>query len=237
MTGSKIEASGAPGDGAGAGRRLPETGPAVAKPGNHSLHDVLGLVDRLAAAEARADDLKSENALYLLQIEQIQQELERQFERNRGQGGRIGELQRQLAELRKRLEFESAPWPRKLSRAARVYRKHVVASFAHPRYGWMRLLDGGEREILRLSLVIGLSGLFDEAWYLKTYPDVAQAGLDPVEHYLRFGAAEARNPSALFDSQWYLTAYPDVAQAGLNPLVHYILFGRGEGRRPVRSIA
>lgn len=233
MTGSKVEVSGAAGSGAAPGNRLPEAGPAGSAPGNPALSSALGLVDRLAAAEARSDHLKSENALYLIQIEQVQQELERQFERNRWQGGRIGELQRQLAELQTRLadlqvrlEFESAPWRQKLSRAVRVHWRHAVSSLA----------GGRERELLRSSLAIRLSGLFDESWYLEAYPDVAQSGLDPVEHYLRFGAAEARNPSALFDSRWYLAAYPDVAEAGVNPLVHYILFGRDEGRRPVRSI-
>jgi len=234
MTDSKIEVSGTLGGGADPVRRLREADPAVPAPDNHALRDVPGLVDRLTAAEARSDALKSENALYLLQIEQIQQELERQFERNQWQGERIRELQRQLAglqmrlaELQMRLEFESVPWRKKLSRTVPVYLKHVVSSFA----------GGHEREFLRSLLAIRLSGLFDERWYLETYPDVAQANLDPVEHYMKFGAVESRNPSALFDSRWYLENYPDVAQAGFNPLAHYVLFGRREGRRPVRSIA
>lgn len=35
---------------------------------------------------------------------------------------------------------------------------------------------------------------FDAEWYLKTYPDVAQAGMDPWEHYFRHGAKEGRLP-------------------------------------------
>lgn len=47
------------------------------------------------------------------------------------------------------------------------------------------------------------SGLFDEAWYLATYPDAGASGLDPVEHYLTIGAAQGHNPNPLFDTGFY----------------------------------
>lgn len=47
------------------------------------------------------------------------------------------------------------------------------------------------------------SGLFDEAWYLATYPDAAEAGLDPIEHYLIVGAPKGYNPNPLFDTGFY----------------------------------
>lgn len=37
----------------------------------------------------------------------------------------------------------------------------------------------------------------DAAWYLASYPDVAAAGMDPQEHYDRFGRAEGRLPRPL----------------------------------------
>ncbi len=81
--------------------------------------------------------------------------------------------------------------------------------------------------------LIKASGLFDADWYLRQYPDVAQAGVDPLKHYIRRGGYERRNPNPEFDSEWYLTRYPDVAQAGLNPLVHYLEFGAAENRLPL----
>lgn len=39
------------------------------------------------------------------------------------------------------------------------------------------------------------SGTFDEAWYLREYPDVAKAGLDAAEHYLWLGRRLGRHPS------------------------------------------
>jgi FkbM family methyltransferase len=80
--------------------------------------------------------------------------------------------------------------------------------------------------------MIEASGLFDKAWYLSSYPDVASAGVDPLVHYLKYGASEGRDPSPTFDTLWYLETNPDVAQAGLNPLYHFAKSGRMEGRTP-----
>src|SRR5206468_4187109 len=76
------------------------------------------------------------------------------------------------------------------------------------------------------------SGLFDPAWYLAQYPDAAQSGIDPLEHYLSVGAAENRSPGPGFDAAWYLAQSPDLATAKLNPLLHYLRYGAGEGRKP-----
>ncbi len=74
--------------------------------------------------------------------------------------------------------------------------------------------------------------LFDAAWYLGQNPDVAAAGVDPVEHYLGSGWGEGRNPNALFNAAWYLARNPDVADAELNPLEHYCEWGVTDGRDP-----
>lgn len=79
------------------------------------------------------------------------------------------------------------------------------------------------------------SRYFDETWYLSTYADVRDSGLDPVEHYVRHGAVELRNPSERFDTEWYCSRYPDVALSGMNPLLHFLRFGHAESRRPTRS--
>jgi len=72
--------------------------------------------------------------------------------------------------------------------------------------------------------------LFDPAYYLNTYLDVARAGIDPFAHYMRHGWREGRNPSAGFSSQAYLALYGDVRLGGKNPLMHYIRHGHKEGR-------
>lgn len=47
------------------------------------------------------------------------------------------------------------------------------------------------------------SGLFDEAWYAATYPDIQASGLDPIEHYVMIGAVQGLNPHPLFDTVFY----------------------------------
>jgi len=65
---------------------------------------------------------------------------------------------------------------------------------------------------------------------VATYPEVADAGWDPVRHYLRFGVEQQRQPGPGFDGEWYRSANLDVAKARVNPLVHYLRHGAAEGR-------
>ncbi len=74
----------------------------------------------------------------------------------------------------------------------------------------------------------------DRAFYLSTYRDVAESGLDPVLHYLAAGWREGRMPAPWFDTTHYLAANPDVRDAEVNPFWHYLISGRKEGRRPAR---
>ena len=45
------------------------------------------------------------------------------------------------------------------------------------------------------------SGLFDKDWYLAKNPDVANAKVDPVSHYLHHGGFEGRDPGPNFSSK------------------------------------
>lgn len=74
------------------------------------------------------------------------------------------------------------------------------------------------------------SKLFNEKWYLNNYLDVADAGVNPIEHYLQYGWSEGRNPSELFNTVAYLQDNPDVANSKMCPLLHYLDFGYAEGR-------
>ena len=66
------------------------------------------------------------------------------------------------------------------------------------------------------------SGLFDAAWYLDRYPDVREAGLDPVQHFARWGHREARSPGPDFDSVEYFAANPVARESGLSAFAHYL---------------
>lgn len=85
-----------------------------------------------------------------------------------------------------------------------------------------------------LLAVVRASELFDPAWYVSRYADVRALDMDAAEHYVRFGAAEGRDPGPRFSVQAYLALHEDVAASGLNALDHYERFGRAEGR-PLRA--
>jgi hypothetical protein len=72
------------------------------------------------------------------------------------------------------------------------------------------------------------SSLFDANWYLRQYPDVGWLGLDPAEHYYRYGRMLNRDPSPAFCTRFYIDTHPDISQVAINPLVHQI---QQRGRR------
>jgi glycosyltransferase involved in cell wall biosynthesis len=76
------------------------------------------------------------------------------------------------------------------------------------------------------------SGLFDEAYYRQTYPDLAHADIPLFDHFYEYGFREGRRPNAYFDPIWYMEQNPDVDWASNHPLVHYFLHGDAEGRDP-----
>ncbi len=80
----------------------------------------------------------------------------------------------------------------------------------------------------RAEMDTRLAALFAAAYYLAANPDVAAAGVDPLDHYMGTGWREGRNPSAAFDTRRYLTAHPDIGH--FNPLAHFIMSGEAEGR-------
>ena len=72
--------------------------------------------------------------------------------------------------------------------------------------------------------------LFDPAYYLLNNPDVRDADIDPLLHFIDYGWKEGRNPSQKFNTRYYLETNPDVKLSGVNPLVHYLQHGQKEGR-------
>jgi len=83
-------------------------------------------------------------------------------------------------------------------------------------------LGVGKPSVGRQVREIRKSGLFDEAWYYESYPDIAAAGVDPIEHYVKHGAAEGRDPSPQFHTRRYAMDHRGELAGGLNPLVHFI---------------
>ena len=65
-------------------------------------------------------------------------------------------------------------------------------NLAKPKPGfWRRLEQSIRKRRKRLQAVWG----FDACWYLETNPDVKEAGVDPLQHYLQYGIPEGRRKS------------------------------------------
>ncbi len=77
--------------------------------------------------------------------------------------------------------------------------------------------------------LIEQSGLFSADWYLRHYDDVCQAGVDPLQHYLKDGGREGRDPGPGFDTARYLAQCPQAAASGWPSLLHYLKAGKRLG--------
>ena len=143
------------------------------------------------------------------------------------------ELITQLQAEAKSLESERVRCKKELDAMYSSTSWRATAPFRLTRRLFRRLMMAfGDRRAIR---VISLSGLFDKVWYLGKYPDVVAASMDPVRHYVLYGAREGRDPNSTFSTNSYLLQNPDVAAARVNPLEHYIRWGAKEGRAGLRA--
>ena len=74
--------------------------------------------------------------------------------------------------------------------------------------------------------------LFDAAFYLERYPDVAAARMHPFAHYLLHGAAERRKPNPWFDPGYYLAWSPEARARGGDPFIDFLDHGAKEHSSP-----
>ena len=74
---------------------------------------------------------------------------------------------------------------------------------------------------------------FDPEYYQARYPDIPEAGVDPLDHYCLVGWHEGRDPSCDFSTNYYLDTNRDVRETDMNPLLHFVIAGEREGRRPL----
>ncbi|WP_299566984.1 hypothetical protein [uncultured Sulfitobacter sp.] len=138
----------------------------------------------------------------------------------------IAVLTRMLEEAEARFEERMAHRVRVLTRKYEVPVVLAQAAQAVAQQGFAAGMPTFEQQ----RAALGESAVFDGAWYLETYKDVAQAGMAPEDHYLRAGAFEGRDPGPAFSSLDYYMANPDVAQAGWPALSHYLMLGQSENR-------
>jgi hypothetical protein len=169
--------------------------------------------------------LQQENTLLLEQLHLVQEALEQKFHSQQ-------QLETQLSDSDAALAVansEIAKLQNELNRikSSRFY-SLIKASQPKPKSKAVNKKRKLQRDVRKLKA----SSLFDPEWYLMTHADVAQENMDPAEHYIKFGAAEGRDPSPHFNTGWYLQVNPDVAESAINPLIHFMEHGRAEGRAP-----
>ena len=74
-----------------------------------------------------------------------------------------------------------------------ILEKRITWSSRLSRPGFWRRLERSSRK--RRKKWINRIG-FDQDWYLKEYPNVKEAGMDPLSHFIEFGQKEGRHKNA-----------------------------------------
>src|SRR5271157_3891843 len=179
---------------------------------------------RIEQLEANGDE---QSSIIRQRIEQLKANGEEQSSIIRQ---RAEELE-QLRHMTKGLDSAQSGLEENVIRSLALLHRPVGDIKARSVLGTLRHFPPGK--IWRLARdykLLASSALFDRDCYLAKYPDVLEAGFDPVLHYLLFGAAEGRVPGPDFDGTQYLEANPDVQKAHANPLVHFLRHGVLERR-------
>ena len=86
-----------------------------------------------------------------------------------------------------------------------------------------------QHTVARQALTILKLGLFDEDYYLSTYPDVASAGIQPLLHYVGFGDWEGRSPNPAFNPNFYRSQFGKEGLHSVCALYHYAVLGEALG--------
>jgi hypothetical protein len=135
--------------------------------------------------------------------------------------------------LEHRLSGEVAPCPELFAVAHLQPYRQLAQSGIDPFLQYMAEQDSHEPLRGPDYAIVDASGLFDTNYYLINGADIEANGLDPIDHFCRFGWREGRNPNLYFSTDWYRRTNPAVARMEINPLVHYVVTGERSGRRPV----
>lgn len=124
---------------------------------------------------------------------------------------------------------------------AHAIERSLLFVAARSGFGWARGARLGRQETAvyeEAARRIREAGAFDDAFYLMRNADVAEAGDDPLYHYLNWGWREGRDPSPTFNTRFYerLMSRQDVT--GLDPLTHYVTYGKALGlpTRPAEEV-
>lgn len=74
------------------------------------------------------------------------------------------------------------------------------------------------------------SNYFYSEAYIDKYKDVADASVDPFQHFVKSGFEEGRT-GIFFDNRWYISQHKDVRLSGVDGFEHYRKSGKDEKRQ------
>jgi hypothetical protein len=146
-------------------------------------------------------------------------------------GYKIGKREAIVTETPQELAPSQAHWPNKIVvRLRRLY----FASRMRCRRILMRLMPSRDalakaEAIQTLKARVLDTGIFDSKWYLGTYKDIAEVGIDPLEHFVNKGVNEGRKPNANFDLKMFLKHHPEVEGAIIVPIELVLLAASKKG--------
>jgi len=141
---------------------------------------------RAACSKGVFDELLRLNALDCRLLEEARAEVRRRFERVRGSAGRLEELH---------------------ERRTKAARPHAGPPAAGVEKRWVARLA---TRVRAMPAMLRLRSLFDAEFYRVRYPEVHQAGVNPLLHYVLHGAHEGRKPHRLFQPEFYRIGCPDL---------------------------
>ena len=157
------------------------------------------------------------------EVQKIQQQLEKSTQDT-------AHFRQQLEKRQKELNILRADTQRHISHLESLVQWLRVHAQRHAAVAY-RDSRSYKKELPKQLAMLEATPFFDADWYLAQYPDVAKSGINPAEHFIKFGAIDGRHPSSQFSTDFYLTHYKDVAASGQHPLLHYLRHGIAEQRK------
>ena len=112
-----------------------------------------------------------------------------------------------------------------------------LVAFYRWMYGWgtRRLVAWARCHTISSELAsrveeVRVSGVFDPDFYAQRYPEVVGVGKGLMDHYVRFGIWENRDPGPLFSCAHYLNQVGE--ETSMPAILDFLLCGDATGRSP-----
>ncbi|MVW73290.1 glycosyltransferase [Bordetella sp. 15P40C-2] len=139
-------------------------------------------------------------------------------------------LRTQIAGVRKEYQAAAGAWHKS---AVDFFIPRHPSSRAFPAPpSILRVAPVTSLEVAEDKDLLGQSGLFDPEWYVRRYPDVKGFSGELIDHYLRHGASEGRDPGPNFSTSGYRFQYMEASTHNEVPAIHYLRAWPVSAREP-----